>query len=55
MGRISSAVRMIDGRIDDVISCYAKASLFCYLGVIDGKRMFYALTTSGIIIASTTL
>jgi hypothetical protein len=32
-----------------------KQVLFCYLGVIDGKRMFYALTTSGIIIASTTL
>jgi len=28
---------------------------FCYLGVIDGKSMFYALTISEIIMASTTL
>jgi len=29
--------------------------IFCYLGIIDGKRMYYALTTSGIIMVSTTL
>lgn len=34
MGRISSAVRIIDGRIYDVISSYAKASPFFVIWVL---------------------
>jgi len=44
MGRISSAASMIDGRIDDVISCYTKASQFLLSGCYWWKK--YVLCTN---------